>query len=435
MSCESAALALDTCQRFMLHNVTVVHNRADYAGGIFTTLPEGIATSCGSDNSIDMISVNLVEQYGNTSALTAYCSNVSANEISDGLDIEGADGGSNAAFFAVEGLEEGGELKQVASGEKLVLSCENETDASRECPLRIAVKDVFGQTILRGIEDAGLTLSLLSNDIVGDLRYTAVDGIAVINNTMAWGVGISSNVTIVSDSHPDISLQLKFSTRRCYPGELLQDNVCRKCPSEQYGFNPLSKGCNGCEENAKCHGGGVLVPSDGFWHSTPFSPLMQECIHHQACMYQGREQILTAFYDDNAKLNEDIEAMNLHIEGQAPKPLFPEYRQCADGYKGILCGSCEDGYGHSHTGACDKCSEDRAMNGVFIFLTTVWLFLLIGANCAVTLVSKNMRVELVKHELRAVTNNRRLRRARPIVTSANRSRRTHKLIHQGSGKA
>ena len=365
-----------------------------------------------------MRSDGVVRPDSKTIDLTPFCLKMRANEISDGAGEEdqGAQVGTKAAYLAVEGWDDV-QLKQVASGEHLVLPCKNGSDPCLPSKLRIAVKDIFKQTITRGIEDANLRLTLVSNNIVGDLRYKAVEGIAVINNTMAWGVGISSNVTIVSESNPHVQLVLLFSTRKCRPGERHQEETCKSCLSEQYGFDP-SLDCRGCEDNAKCAGGAALVPSNGYWHSSPFSPCIHKCVHSDACTYPDRERTLTEFYENASRVDENLAAVKEYVR-EGPRPTFPEYRQCAEGYEGVLCGSCQNGYGHSYTDACQKCPESNAKIWICFLLGLCWLFFLIGANCLVTLMSTSARVSLVKHELRCAIGPRArtLARARPIRRS------------------
>ena len=349
LSCFPSVYGLDTCQIFGLHNVTITKNRALYAGGIFSTQPAGIEVSCSPGEKFRMRTNTSVNPDDGSVDLTPFCLNMTANEISDGARIEGSQAGSKAAYLSVKGLD-GSQLKQVASGDSLALPCKKGSDPCHSSKLRIIVQDIFYQTITRGIDDASLRLTLVSNNIVGDLRYTAVEGVAVINNTMAWGVGISSNVTIESESNPGVRLVLSFSTRECRPGERQQDETCKSCPSEQYGFDP-SLDCRGCEDNAKCAGGAALVPSDGYWHSSPFSPCIHKCVHPDACSYPGRERVLTEFYENPSRVDENLEAVEEYVRRGSPMPTFPEYPQCAEGYEGILCGSCQYGYGHSYTDA------------------------------------------------------------------------------------
>ena len=376
--------------------MTIVRNRADYAGGIFSTIADGITVSCGYGNETREGYGTLIQRKNETRPLRPYCSDIYQNAFLDGRKTGGANAGTRAVYLSVEGHD--GPLKKVASGDRLVLPCGDGKNESCSREIRIAVKDAFNQTIVRGIEDAHLELALISDSITGDLRYTAVDGIAVINNTNAWGINISSTMTIVSERDRSVKVEIKFATRGCFPGEIDHGHVCRVCPPDQYGFIHSLQKCEACESNARCTGRAALLPDNGYWHSTPFSPVLRQCIHKRACAYQGRESKLDAYYNDEVKLSEDLARLDAYIEGGDEEPSFPDYNQCKEGYGGLLCGSCQTGYGHSFTGECIKCPDSGTTKGFLIFLTSVWQFLLIGVNCAITLSSMRSRVLLVEHE-------------------------------------
>lgn len=45
-----------------------------------------------------------------------------------------------------------------------------------------------------------------------------------------------------------------------------------------------------------------MVPSSGYWHSSPFSPIIQECLFEKACAFEGREKSLEEFYANRENL-------------------------------------------------------------------------------------------------------------------------------------
>ena len=413
--CIPATYGLDTCQRFVFYNVTVTQNRALYAGGVFSTLPDGISIACDTTSEHWITSTSFIADPVAANQIEPYCSYIRNNEISDGADIKAVDAGTQAQQLVIEGWD--GPLKRVASTDRLVIPC-SEDPLNDTCfrDLRITVRDSFGQTIVRAIDDARLELTLISDAIIGDLRYMASEGVAVINNTFAWGVNTSSTLRVVSERDRNVVLEVEILTRACRPGEITQADICRRCPPEQYGFHPSRGSCQNCETNARCHGGTTLVPSNGYWHSTPFSPIFHACIHPMACDESEREANLTAYYDNTTRVQEDLTALQEYLDNGGPEPPFPHYIQCAVGYEGVLCGSCREAYGHSRTGTCEKCPDGRAREGGLIFLATLWLFILLGINCSITLLSMNTRVQLVKNEVRtdAREHPHTLPRSRPI---------------------
>ena len=337
--------------------------------------------------------------------LAGHCSHVVNNELTDGAGTEGADLGTRAVHLAVEGWD--GPLREVASGDFISIPCEeafHNISCSRE--LRVSVKDAFEQTIVRGIEDSSLDLVLISDAVGGTLRYTAVNGVAVINRTVAQGINRNSTLKIVHEQDRDVSVEVGLSTRECHPGESIQGSLCSKCPRDQYGFDPKLN-CKACEKDANCTGGAALVPLAGHWHSNPFSPVFRSCILRSACSFHGREEKLNQFYENSSRLQAELEVMNAFLAGRGTQPEYPGYEQCADGYEGFLCGSCSRGYGHSLTRSCRKCTGRHSTSGLFIVLAMGWTFLLIGMNCIVTLLSMNTRVQLVRHEIRSKSEKRR----------------------------
>ncbi len=401
-SCATVLPGIVACQRFSFHNVTAVRNRAEYAGGVFCNIPNGIALPCSPENEKKLVASETKDGAASRGVIQSYCSDVHSNEALGRVNGEGANGGSKAVHLSVVGHS--GPLKTVASGEKLAVPCEDERNASCTSELRIAVKDIYDQTITRGIADANLTLALISGSITGGLRYTAVRGVAVIDSTYAWGIGIADTLTIVSEQDPKIRLDIPFSTRKCLPGETTVGKECSRCPREFYGFDP-SLPCLPCESGAECGGGAAMVAKEGHWHSNPFSPAFRKCIKSTACAYTDRRQKLESFYDDPVRVQEAMRNLE-GGSGDAGSTTVPDYPLCSEGYRGFLCGSCASGYGHSYTGDCEKCPSRDSSAGLF-FLSSVWLFVIIGINSAIAVTSMRSTVERVKYERSSTLRDRR----------------------------
>ena len=402
-SCFPALFGISACQRFSFHNVTVVRNRAEYAGGVFCSISNCIAFSCSPESQTKLVTPEPDVAATSTEVIRSYCSEIYWNEALGRVNGDGANGGSKAVYLSVVGHE--GPLKTVASGEKLAIPCEDGRNASCSLQLRIAVKDIFDQTITRGIADANLTLALISKAITGGLRYTAERGVAVIDSTFAWGIGVEDTLTIVSEQDPKIRLDIPFSTRKCFPGETTVGKECSKCPREFYGFDP-SLPCLPCESGAECGGGAAMVPMEGYWHSNPFSPVFRKCIKSTACAYTDRRQKLEAFHEDPARVQEALRDLQDDVDQTQWRTDSIDYPVCNEGYRGLLCGSCDSGYGHSYTGDCEKCPS-RDSSACLLFLSSVWLFVIIGINSAITVTSMRSTVERVKYERSATLRDRR----------------------------
>lgn len=254
-----------------------------------------------------------------------------------------------------------------------------------------------------------MQLTIESNHIAGETTYSAVRGVATINRTTAVGIGIESTITVQSFSHPEISIQKSFSTRTCQIGEYTQAQSCLRCTADQYGFNSSLEHCHSCEPESYCPGGAALVPQEGYWHSTPFAPQMHPCFVEAACTFSNRNKILAAYYDNIEEVETKWKELNAYVETGLNRPDFPGYNQCAPGYSGILCGSCDEGYGKSVTGSCIKCPKGQAVTRLLTAAVLVWVLLIVGVNSAITLASTKARIDLFRMELQM----QRLRTRRP----------------------
>ena len=175
-----------------------------------------------------------------------------------------------------------------------------------------------------------------------------------------------------------------FSTAECTGGALLVEvtSNCFHCEGGSYSFNTSKTSCLKCEDNAVCVGTTVLVPKDGYWHSSPFSPFMQLCLVEEACKFENRIEILKAYYNESARIQQLLHDFNCSEwrwseecdssrNGESPRNKA-EYKQCAEGYEGELCGSCSDGYGHTADGKCKKCSDNYGESlGIAVVLVIV----------------------------------------------------------------
>ena len=319
-----------------------------------------------------------------------------------------------ARALTIDGLEEGTELRRVASGERLSLPCDGKAEKESSCieGFTVSVLDAFNQTISRGIDDASVGLSLVSPNIGGAIHYVTTNGTARIDATTARGIGIVSNVEIQNDRVPSIRTQTAFSTRQCYPGEFATGDSCHPCPADVYSFNASLGQCHPCEVHAKCKGQASLVPEDGYWHSTPFSPKFHRCIEKEGCRFDDREEKLDAFYQDQEQLQKDLDRMNAYLEGNVSLPEFPDYQQCAEGYEGLLCGSCQRDHGHGFSGTCVPCPSERSNVEMLLALAIIWTLVIIGVNCLATLMSARTRIQLVHHEIHNRNNDGRPRTLR-----------------------
>lgn len=116
----------------------------------------------------------------------------------------------------------------------------------------------------------------------------------------------------------------------CELGEVMPGRICEKCPSNMYSLNMSNRVCDICPSHAVCTGGDVVLPMEGFWHSSKYSTQMHKCPKVGACLTNGT---------------------------------------CLAGHQGNLCGTCLKGYGK--VGAFD-CGWCRSVGVTLLVYILAW---------------------------------------------------------------
>lgn len=197
----------------------------------------------------------------------------------------------------------------------------------------VLILDQFQQKITGGNPAAELEINVESESLNGNTRYTAKNGIVNVNQVK----GITSKdkrnpetphtIRFFALDNPNLVTETKFFFRDCRPGEVSDDLVCRLCTENYYSFKP-SVNCLQCEVHANCTGGATLIPEDGYWHSTPFSPLFHECLVEDACKYSGRYDSLYAFYNDGElNITDELKHENVYQQCRPVRSVLRATRQ------------------------------------------------------------------------------------------------------------
>ena len=288
----------------------------------------------------------------------------------DALDLQNVHG-------EIAGLEEGDLLSVHHPSDQGTEIC------SRTSP-RLVVKDVLNRRITVA-NDAGallyslalgtsfcsipeLVIILISDHVNGRTKYKAHNGVICIDETSVSGFGVKATLNITSEDARDLSALVKFTTAKCAGGALRieESSSCFHCEGGSYSFSTFRDDCRKCEDNSVCIGTTVLVPKMGYWHSSPFSPFMHLCLVMEACTFENRVEKLKEYYNESSLVQQRLDNFNCsewrwseECNSTGNRDLSQNktgYNQCADGYEGVLCGSCSDGYGHAADGKCKKCS-------------------------------------------------------------------------------
>ena len=184
---------------------------------------------------------------------------------------------------------------------------------------------------------------------------------------------------------------IRVTMRSCKIGEMTVSKEgdyleCQECGQSEFQPFPDRHECLPCNEarNHTLCDGQTIVPRDGYWHATSFSFAAKECIGHDACR-SSKEDGKTR----TERLREA--AREAHERGE---PLLHNFRQnntlCrkvrrtisssqshivvgVQGYRGVLCGGCEDGYGREGS-VCRRCGSP-AMRAFVLTMLILWSFL------------------------------------------------------------
>ena len=73
--------------------------------------------------------------------------------------------------------------------------------------------------------------------------------------------------------------------------------------------------CRHREEFPFCNEITGLIPVEGYWHSTPYSPLMRRCPVKEACSSVHRTEKLLEYYNDYNTICPETNAIELPKRG------------------------------------------------------------------------------------------------------------------------
>lgn len=378
--CPDPTPSTDSCRLLVFTTLRFFGNRAESGGGaMFVSNPELVVAGCSLDRLAAHVPLNTVFALEQGS-----CLEFQNNTVLNGTGEYGPRIATRVySLHVVSPLEP---IRGLTGGTPILPPCEDCGDESREGVL-IAIRDAFNQTITGGIADSRFHVSLISEYILGENIYQAHDGLFNINRTDGVGIDETHVVEVQLNENRSISTSFSFSTRKCHPGEIETGNTCERCEPGTYSFDP-NLSCKDCPDHAQCPGNSSLVPVDGYWHSSPFSTQFHKCIVKEACIYTGREERLEAYYRNTTQVSDHLADLN----GDSDLRSFEEYEQCEEGYQGVLCGSCKEGYGHFAGGECVKCAESRGTSAFVVFLLVLWVFFVILFNIFLTFLSTRKQI-------------------------------------------
>ncbi|GMH44542.1 hypothetical protein BSKO_12494 [Bryopsis sp. KO-2023] len=239
--------------------------------------------------------------------------------------------------------------------------------------LTIRLKDSFGQVVTTTGPD--LFVRVVADDatiLSGQVDKQVERGEAKFDSIIVTGrpQEYLLNVTFPSSAKVP-ERQLRMHVRSCRRGEkerkedrasdgrIVSPFTCELCADKTYSFD--AKSCMPCPELAECDGK-TIVPEDGHWHSSSWSPEIHDCLVEVACKYPQRANILLKNSTD---------------EFQRALGYDEGYALCHEGYEGVLCGSCAKGYGRARAFECEKCISRQGAMAIFL-IVLLWMVGVVG---------------------------------------------------------
>ena len=370
----SSLFTANLCQKLNLRALTFRGNRARAAGGalMVSNLKHVYYSDVAEENEdFNYKTLDMLKKRG------TFINN-KVHKVGYGKDIAGS---------AVR-LNIGHPIADTATG--ILIANQSSGQAHSLPPIEIQVLDELDQVVTGGIVDASLVVHVnavrLDSDIsiaAGQVVSTASGGVAVFDalSLSAFPGQYEINFSVRGGKVEAVSANVTL--RECRLGERHNSEgfVCEACDLESFTFYTNVSRCVHCPEHARCAGNASLVPISGYWHSSPFSVIMHECFHYEACSYNSRQEDIEKMH--SGKIREFLDRFD-----QEKHPVFTneEYAQCSVGYEGPLCGSCASGYGLVDGNSCVKCSS-RSATAIVISMLGLWQLIFLAITIRSALVS------------------------------------------------
>ena len=353
-------------------------NKAKASGGaaVFTNEPDGLQYSC-SPKPAEVHTTDTDAKLDTLESIQDLCPEWNT----DLSDVQGpviTSYARSAKAFIVEDGRANSE-RPVRNND---LIAENHRSGDALPTILVEVLDGFGQSPALGGDNTFVRATMYSPD---DL-FSGEVNMRVNENRKAFppitGFQHPGRYEIRIDfREPNLeSLAFSVDVRECKLGEFAQENgtLCVLCSGSQYNFDPNASTCQPCPDNGNCTTR-VIHPIRGYWHRTPCSQHVQQCVSRDACDFVGREDDLRTVTNgmETCALSETADrdysqTQCKEVSATSKRRRLDHLRQ---GYIGHLCGSCAAGYGRSWSFACDKCHHGVETVGLMVAPLLVLLFL------------------------------------------------------------
>ena len=199
--------------------------------------------------------------------------------------------------------------------------------------IQLEVVDGLGQGPAVGSNNPVIEAVMTSPEgfFSGSVNVKMNEGVGNFSGVVGFGSKGVYQCTIDFSEEFIESLVVEVHVRGCRLGEVAAASgmVCEPCTSDTYNLMPGNgTGCHPCPENGDCttH---VILPAKGYWHKTPCSENIQECLSSEACDFEEREDKLTPATKNTSSCEFDEEYVQNYTEAQCREVIYWCY--------GVLC--------------------------------------------------------------------------------------------------
>eukprot|EP00775_Hariotina_reticulata_P005170 gene5170-5408_t len=245
-------------------------------------------------------------------------------------------------------------------------------------------------------------LSSHRNEILG-VNRSAADGSVQLGIKLRQPPGCYSITLSLVESLDLVMLgvvvppvAMKVCVRQCVAGEISTGDACEVCRKGSYSLSAGSDDtCLPCPSaGAECPGGAVILPQDGWWHSSPYSAQVHSCPNPAAC--QGNRSVVllaraaglcglashsqqgeAAAAGETALEPGSAGASSAAVQAVCKDPAVHQavymQLQCSPGYTGNLCGACTSGYGLAAPFTCHRCMHKAVIITLYVVAALIML--------------------------------------------------------------
>jgi hypothetical protein len=160
----------------------------------------------------------------------------------------------------------------------------------------------------------------------------------------------------VLEARSVVPVEVQLTFRQCARGQAVllgsdsgKPTACQNCTMPTFSFSPAAYGCQPCPTNAAVCEGSLVLSANGTWQSHPFSSQLHDCPNPAACLRSSSSTQLMRHISQQMPLSTFAAATT--AAAQAPMQQDEavmnavvrqfQLQQCALGYTGHLCSSCE----------------------------------------------------------------------------------------------